>query len=116
MIQYYHQKLVIIKYRDLPFAPLGSNTSPKKYRINRVIEDETNGQTEVYLNYDLSKLGVGITYSYNTYNSIDLGIRVVSYFKDINWKTGLWTNGIFDGGKFNSGIWYNGIFEGNWGN
>jgi hypothetical protein len=104
--------------RDLPFAPLGSNTSPRKYRINRVIEDEINGRTEVYLNYDLSKLGVDTNpnYSYSTIIDVDLGIRVVSYFKDINWKTGLWTNGIFDGGKFNSGIWYNGIFEGNWGN
>ena len=102
--------------RNLPFAPLGSNTSPRKYRINRVIEDEAAGLTEVYLNYNLSSLGVSLTYSTLTYLNIDLGIRAVSYFKDSNWKTGLWTNGIFDGGKFNSGIWYNGIFEGNWGN
>ena len=57
-----------------------------------------------------------MTYSTQTYSNVDLGLRVVSYFKDITWKSGLWTNGIFDGKQFDAGIWYNGVFDGNWGN
>jgi hypothetical protein len=80
-----------------------------------VIEDDVKKQTEVYLNYDLYTLGVDYNYADADTLDIDLGLRVVSYFKDVDWKTGLWTNGIFDGRKFDSGIWFNGLFEGVWG-
>jgi hypothetical protein len=101
--------------RDTIYSPLGSNTQPRKYRINQVIEDDVKKQTEVYLNYDLYTLGVDYNYADADTLDIDLGLRVVSYFKDVDWKTGLWTNGIFDGRKFDSGIWFNGLFEGVWG-
>jgi len=101
--------------RDKPYAALGSNSNPRKYRINRAIENETTGQTDVYLNYNLSTLNIGLTFAAASFSNVDIGVRVVSYFKDITWKSGLWTNGIFDGGNFESGIWYNGIFEGTWG-
>ena len=93
-----------------------------KYRINQIVEDSVNKQTGIYLNYNLSLLGVEDPYASTTYSvtsidgNKDLGLRVVSYFKDITWKSGLWTNGIFDGKQFDAGIWYNGIFDGNWGN
>lgn len=48
-------------------------------------------------------------------NGIDTGLRVVSKFKNANWKSGIWTNGIYDSGVFEGGIWYNGIFSGSWG-
>ena len=102
--------------RNTPFSPLGNNDRPMKYRINQIVEDSENKQTGVYLNYNLSSLGVSLTYSTQTYSNVDLGLRVVSYFKDITWKSGLWTNGIFDGKQFDAGIWYNGVFDGNWGN
>ena len=46
---------------------------------------------------------------------IDTGLKIVSSFKNANWKTGIWTNGIFEEGIFESGIWYNGVFNANWG-
>ncbi len=46
---------------------------------------------------------------------IDTGLKIVSSFKNANWKTGIWTNGIFEEGVFESGIWYNGVFNANWG-
>ena len=97
---------------------MGSNDVPRKYRINRAIEDEINDQTALFLNYRLSTLGVQGFYASSTYavggdfDNVDLGLRVVSHFKDAYWKSGLWTNGIFDGNKFDQGIWYNGIFDG----
>jgi len=108
--------------RNTPFSPLGNNDKPMKYRINQIVEDSENGQTGIFLNYNLSLLGVQDPYASKTYSitssdgNVDLGLRVVSYFKDVTWKSGLWTNGIFDGKQFDSGIWYNGIFDGNWGN
>ena len=102
--------------RNTAFSPLGNNDKPMKYRINQIVEDSENDQTEIYLNYNLSLLGVQEPYASATYSSRDLGLRVVSYFKDVTWKSGLWTNGIFDGNQFDAGIWYNGIFDGNWGN
>jgi len=102
--------------RNTAFSPLGNNDKPMKYRINQIIEDSENEQTEIFLNYNLSLLGVQEPYASTPYSSKDLGLRVVSYFKDVTWKSGLWTNGIFDGNQFDAGIWYNGIFDGNWGN
>ena len=99
------------------YASLGSNTTPMKYRINKIVEDSTVSQTTLSLNYDLSKLGVTSSVASATYSNYETGLRVVSYFKDSNWQSGIWTNGIFDGGQFDSGIWYNGVFiQGQWGN
>jgi hypothetical protein len=66
-------------------------------------------------------LGVKEPYASKTYSvsenpDLDLGLRVVSKFTDVTWKSGLWTNGIFSNGQYDSGIWYNGVFDGNWGN
>jgi len=68
------------------------------------------------LNYNLSSLGVNTTIATQSYSNVETGLRVVSYFKDATWNSGIWTNGIFVNGQFNSGIWYNGVFEGTWGN
>lgn len=107
---------MIDDYRNGGFSPLGSNDSPRKYRINKILESTTSSQTKLYLNYNLSLLGVSPIIATQSYSDVETGLRIVSYFKDSYWKSGLWTNGIFDGGQFDSGIWYNGIFNGAWGN
>jgi hypothetical protein len=112
---------IIDDYRNLPFSKLGNNERPMTYRINKVVENYDTDSTSLYLNYSLATLGVSsnfgsITFSVALYPTLDLGLRVVSRFTDVNWKSGLWTNGIFTNGKFDSGIWYNGVFDGIWGN
>ena len=107
---------IIDDYRAGAFSPLGSNDLPRKYRINQILEDSVTEQTKLYLNFNLSTLGVDVTIASQTYSNVETGLRVVSYFKDSYWKSGLWTNGIFDNGQFDSGIWYNGVFDGTWGN
>ena len=58
---------------------------------------------------------VGAQINYQKEDGFDTGLRVVSKFKNANWKSGIWTNGIYDNGVFEGGIWYNGIFNGTWG-
>jgi hypothetical protein len=102
--------------RNGAFSPLGNNDIPRKYRVNEVEEYESIKQTKLFLNYNLSSLGVNTTIATQSYSNVETGLRVVSYFKDATWNSGIWTNGIFVNGQFNSGIWYNGVFEGTWGN
>lgn len=111
---------VIDDYYNGAFSPLGSNDSPMMYRVNKIVEypsmDLTYpNQTQLYLNYNLSSLGVASPYSGLTYSNLDMHLRLVSHFKEAKWHGGIWTNGIFDGGTFYSGIWYNGVFNGTWG-
>ena len=106
---------IIDDERDFPYSPLGSNDSPKKYRINK-IEELDNKQTRVFLNYNFSALGVSPIIAGTAYTNYETGLRVVSYFKNAKWETGIWTNGIFEDGQFDAGIWYNGLFNGGWGN
>ena len=105
---------VIDDYTGGAFSYLGNNENPMKYRINEILELEDS--TKLYLNYNLSSLGVPASIATASYSDVETGLRIVSYFKDSNWKSGLWTNGIFEGGQYDSGIWYNGVFNGNWGN
>jgi len=110
--------------RGMTFSVLGSNTIPRNYRVNKISEHTTtSGQyTGLYLNYQLKSLPFSLTekadekaFTPEIGNLGEMGIRVVSRFKDSNWKTGIWTNGIMEGGTFQTGIWYNGVMSGKWG-
>lgn len=94
---------------------LGNYNTPGRYRVARTYIDLTNNWTILTLDYNFASLSFSApynaTYSYN----VNTGMRVVSRFKDINWKSGIWYNGVFEGGTFESGIWYDGVFMGNWG-
>ena len=48
-------------------------------------------------------------------DGFDTGLRAVALFENVDWQSGIWTNGIFENGNFRSGLWYNGIFDGDWG-
>ena len=58
---------------------------------------------------------VGAQINYKKEDGFDTGLRVVSKFKNANWKSGIWTNGIYDNGVFEGGVWYNGVFNATWG-
>jgi hypothetical protein len=83
----------------------GSNDSPDAYKVLYTIEDTVNKWTDVY---------VDRTIIYSITPPVDVKLRVVSRFRESNWKTGIWTNGIFEKGLWEGGIWYNGVFEGTW--
>ena len=62
-----------------------------------------------------NKTQVGAQINQPIANGFDTGLRVVSNFKNGDWKSGIWTNGIYDAGTFEGGIWYNGVFGADWG-
>jgi hypothetical protein len=83
----------------------GSNDSPDVYKVLYTVEDSVNKWTDVYVNR---------TITYSITPPVDAKLRVVSRFREVNWKTGIWTNGIFEKGLWEGGIWYNGVFEATW--
>lgn len=84
----------------------GSNNDPGRYTILKIVEDNSYKWTKIYINKNII---------YNVNAPVDLGLRVVSRFRFCEWKSGIWTNGIFDSGLWEGGIWYNGVFgDANW--
>ena len=83
----------------------GSNDNPVKYKVLYTVEDSLNKWTKVYVNKQISL---------NYPPALDLRLRVVSRFRNCNWKSGIWTNGIYEDGIWEGGIWYNGVFEAVW--
>jgi hypothetical protein len=82
----------------------GSNDNPIRYKVLNTVEDNVNKFTNVYVDKIISS-------SVNP--PVDLGLRIVSRFRNCNWKSGIWTNGIYESGQWEGGIWYNGVFENN---
>ena len=83
----------------------GSNSNPGIYTVLYTEEDTLNKWTKLYVNK---------TIVVNAVPALDTKLRLVSRFRQCNWKTGIWTNGIFEKGLWEGGIWYNGIFEAIW--
>lgn len=108
---------IVDDFKGGDFSAIGSNDSPKSYRINKILEDEINNQTYLYLNYRFSDITPTIpdAIGLQDFSNIETNLRIVSRFIDSTWKSGHWRNGIFENGEFESGVWYNGNFEGNWG-
>ena len=89
------------------FSIYGSDDNPIIYKILKQTEDTVNNITTIYVDKDL----VG---SYSVSQS-NMNIKMVSYFNNSNWYSGIWMNGVFENGLFDGGIWYNGLFDGDWG-
>lgn len=87
------------------YSSLGSNSSPGTYTVVFSTEDLTNNTTKIYVDKP-------IPYNVTTYS--DTGLRLVSKFRNCNWKSGIWTNGLYEKGLWEGGIWYNGVFSGTW--
>ena len=85
------------------YSQYGSNSNPGFYKV--LYTEEQNNTTKVYVNKNITDI-VGPTYS--------VGIRVVSRFRNCNWKSGVWFNGIYENGLWEGGIWYNGLFDATW--
>ena len=87
------------------YSIYGSNSAPGRYKVLFTEEDNINETTTIYVNYNLSGTSI---------NLVETNLRVVSKFTNLNWKSGIWTNGLFDTGLWEGGIWYNGVFEATW--
>jgi len=99
---------IIDNLNNNAYSPLGSDSSPGSYLVLYASQDTTNLRTTVYINQSLSSLVSSVS------SPIDTGLKVVSKFSNLNWKGGIWTNGIYDSGLWEGGIWYNGVFNAIW--
>jgi hypothetical protein len=106
-----NDKIRVIDNSDSNYSSLGSLNSPKIYQILDTTINEVDNTTELVVDKILSDLyGSGLDTG-----MIDTKLKIVSNFENVNWASGVWNNGIFNGGSFLSGIWYNGVFSGTWG-
>jgi hypothetical protein len=101
--------VVIDNGTNSQFNSLGSNFNPIRYKVLNYIE--MGEFTDVYINSNINITLFNPSPPFNT--PINTGLRVVSLFRNCNWKSGIWTNGIYESGNWEGGIWYNGIFENN---
>jgi len=71
--------------------------------------DLDNKTTKIY--FDSDSL---YTYDDDVYignrNGVETKMRIVSRFRNTDWRSGIWTNGIFETGYWQGGIWYDGTF------
>ena len=100
-----YQISIIDNQSDGPYSSLGSNTSPSSYTVLYSIEDITENETKIYVDKPINL---------SANSPIDTNLRIVSKFRNCNWKSGIWTNGIYEQGLWEGGIWYNGIFNATW--
>jgi hypothetical protein len=92
-----------------PFITLGSDSTPGRYKVLNYIE--VGEYTDVYIN---SNIDISLLTPQPPFlTPVETGLKVVSLFRNCNWKSGIWTNGIYESGNWEGGIWYNGIFESN---
>lgn len=89
---------------NLSYANIYSSSNPRPE--NKLIDWEIQF---------INDYEVGAQINYKKEDGFDTGLRVVSKFKNANWKSGIWTNGIYDNGVFEGGVWYNGVFNATWG-
>jgi hypothetical protein len=77
------------------------NTLPISGKIESIDFDYQNSKTFINTNFGATATSTP-------------GLIIAPHFGSIDWKNGIWYNGIFNG-TWESGIWYNGIFEsGKW--
>jgi len=91
------------------YSIYGSNDNRKKYTVLDTLEFPEERWTKVYV---ASIIGIDDGAPIQT--EIDTTLRIVSRFRNCNWKSGIWTNGIYEKGLWEGGIWYNGVFEATW--
>lgn len=99
--------ITIIDNNNGTLTNIGSNQSPGRYTVLYYVEDPLLKKTRVYVDSNISLLTVPV-------NDTDTGLKVVSQFRNCNWKSGIWNNGIYEAGLWEGGIWYDGIFTATW--
>ena len=82
---------------------LSQTYDPLSHKIIDVQIDESNKETRIRINPSISYLVTD-----------NMQYRLVSKMENLNWKSGIWSNGIYESGNFEGGIWYDGIFKGKW--
>jgi len=76
--------------------------------------DLDNKTTRIYIDSDININNSSTYYDDDFYfenrNGVETKMRVISRFRNTDWRSGIWTNGIFETGYWQGGIWYDGTF------
>lgn len=98
--------IYIVSNDKATYTQFGTIEQPKSYKVifSEIIN---NKKTKLYIDIPNST-------TINTTTYYETGLRVVSKFKNTNWKSGIWTNGLYESGLWEGGLWYDGVFGGNW--
>lgn len=99
---------------ESPYSVYGSNKNKKSYIVLDTVEysqtiSSKYKYTKVYVASEINT-----TVGAPLLPGFDTTLKVVSRFRNCNWKSGIWTNGIYEKGLWEGGIWYNGVFEATW--
>ena len=75
------------------------------------LPDLDNKTTKIYFDSDSTSVPNYDDDDYsNNRGGVETKMRIVSRFRNTDWRSGIWTNGIFESGYWQGGIWYNGTF------
>lgn len=92
-------------------SEVGTNSSPGLYTVLYFREDINLKRTILYVDDEFQD---DITNETIIVDPTDTGLKIVSTFRNCNWKSGVWNNGIYEAGLWEGGIWYDGIFNATW--
>lgn len=94
---------IIDNRRGGQYTVIGDNDNQGRYTVLYYME--VGEDTKVYVDRNIN---------IDTPGNLETGLRVVSRFRNCNWKSGVWNNGIYERGLWEGGIWYDGIFNATW--
>ena len=82
----------------------------ERYKVLYVeAPDLDNKTTKIYFDSDSLYYYDDDAYI-NNRNGVETKMRIVSRFRNTDWRSGIWTNGVFETGYWQGGIWYDGTF------
>lgn len=93
---------------EITINKLNEYFNTNRYKVIRIEEDIYNNYTKIFINFALTNEQLLLLST----NSIpqETNIRIINRFRNVNWESGIWTNGIFETGNWKGGIWYDGVF------
>ena len=107
---------ITIVPKELQISPSGAYYSSyfnrERYKILYAENPDTDNKTTIiYFDSGISDSTYYDDDNYSqTLDGVETKMRVISRFRNADWRSGIWTNGIFDTGYWQGGIWYDGTF------
>ena len=81
----------------------------ERYKVLYADPDIDNKTTKIYFDSD-STIDYDDDFYNNNRSGVETKMRIVSRFRNADWRSGIWTNGVFETGYWQGGIWYDGTF------
>lgn len=106
-------EITILGDEQASYQDIGKHDKATIFKVIKVEIDDLNKITKLHININNEILRDAHINSVTDTNFKDK-LRVVSRFRNSNWKSGIWSNGYYESGVWSGGIFYNGLFEAKW--